>query len=52
MDKLSNVENDLVVFFSEGAPSQNPHCRVLGVSLGVIFLVTPLPFSISWRYVA
>jgi hypothetical protein len=54
MDKLSKVENGSVVFFffSEGLPSQNRLCRVPGVLLVVIFAHAPLPFSISWRYVA
>jgi hypothetical protein len=52
MDKLSNVENGPVVFFYERVPSQNLLYRVLGVPLVVIFAGTPLPFSISWRYVA
>ena len=53
MDKISDVENDPVVFFSEGASSQNLICRMLEVFLAVIiFAGTPLPFSISWRYVA
>jgi hypothetical protein len=52
MAKLPIVENDPVVFFSEGAPSQNLLCRVHGVPLGVTFAGPPLLCSISWRYVA
>jgi hypothetical protein len=53
MDKISNAENNPVVFFPEGAPSQNPICRLLGFFVGRVFFAgTPLPFSISWRYVA
>src|SRR5882762_2349530 len=38
MDKISNVENDPVVFFfSEGAPSRDLICRVVGILLRVIF---------------
>jgi hypothetical protein len=52
MDKISNVENDPVVFLSEGAPSQN-QIRRLVVFLAVFFFaVAPLPFSISGRYAA
>jgi hypothetical protein len=37
MDKLSNLENDPVVFFSEGALRQNLLCRVRGIPLVVFF---------------
>jgi hypothetical protein len=37
MDKLSNLENDPVVLFSEAAPRRNLIRRVLGVPLVVIF---------------
>jgi hypothetical protein len=53
MDKISNVENDPVVFFfSEGAPRQNLICRVLGVPPGVIFCGHAVAVFNFWRYVA
>jgi hypothetical protein len=52
MDKISNGENDPVFFLSEGAPSQNLICPLLGFFSRVFFAGAPLPFSISWRYAA
>jgi hypothetical protein len=37
MDKISNVENDLDVFFSKGAPSLILICRLVGFILAVFF---------------
>jgi hypothetical protein len=52
MDKISNVENDPVVFLSEGARSQNQIRRLVVFFSRVFFAGAPLPFSISGRYSA